>query len=306
MQDGLLKITRNTFLIVGIMLLPVLSYFNQQVYAQNLAIPKVKGLTLAPLRNELEIAPGVSVDGVLAVTNSTDKPMKVSFTVEKFSVINQQYDYAFTADSDMTKWVTFSNSEVDLLAGESKKIPYTIGVPLSAEPGGRYISLFASTNAQSGADSSINSRQRVASLIYLTVSGDITRSGNMIYLSSPSVINAKGNWSTVLQNTGTTHFRSRYNVQTINLLNNEIEANNHGDALVLPGSLRLINGDLPLPRFPGLYKVIYTIGLGDTPAIIEEHYILYLTPITVIFIFVMLTILIYWLYRRRKLKPLND
>ena len=143
--------------------------------------------------------------------------MTVSLSVEKFSVINQQYDYAFTEGSDLAKWVTFNPVEVNLTVGESKKISYTIGVPLSAEPGGRYISLFASTNVEtlSGDTSSL---QRIASLLYITVLGDVTRAGNLVSLTSPWAISGESIWSVAIQNTGTTHFRSRYNVQMNNLL----------------------------------------------------------------------------------------
>lgn len=271
------------------------------VYAQSNTKAQ-KGLTVSPIRSELEIAPGISQDGVLTITNSTKETMVVDLTAESFSVINQQYDYAFTSESEMAKWVSFSDSKIELAAGESKKANFTIGVPLSAEPGGRYISLFASTNTRVDNDISIVSRQRVASLIYLTVSGDVTRSGNLIYLTSPNVVTGQGNWSVVLQNTGTTHFRSRYDVKILNVINNEVVASSQGNALILPGSLRLINDKLPSTKLPGLYKAVYTIGLGDTPARVETHYIFYSSPLLVIFILFAILVFIYSIYRLKNHK----
>ncbi len=236
-----------------------------------------KGLTLSPLRNELELAPGTSLDGSLTVTNSTDKPMKISLNAEKFSVINQQYDYAFTDESDVARWVTFASDEVSLTAGESQKVSFSVGVPLSAEPGGRYISLFAATDSQSQ-DEGIHSRQRIASLLYITVSGDVSRVGNLVSLASPWAISGNGSWSVVLRNSGTTHFRSRYSTQLQNLLTHTIDVSMPGDALVLPGTVRAVTATLPAPKLPGLYKVIYTIGLGDTPAQTETRLVLYVPP----------------------------
>ncbi|PKL31905.1 hypothetical protein CVV43_00445 [Candidatus Saccharibacteria bacterium HGW-Saccharibacteria-1] len=264
-----------------------------------------KGLTVSPIRSELEIAPGVSMDGVLTVTNSTKETMVVDLTAESFSVINQQYDYAFTSESEMTKWVSFSDSKIELAAGESKKANYTIGVPLSAEPGGRYISLFASTNMHVDSDSSIVSRQRVASLLYLTVTGKITRSGNLIYLTSPNIVTEKVDWSMVLQNTGTTHFRSRYDVKILSIINNEVVATSQGDALILPGSLRLITDGLPSLKLPGLYKVVYTIGLGDTPARVETRYLFYSSPLVLIFVILIILASIYTAYRLKCRKAKN-
>lgn len=180
-----------------------------------------KGLTLSPLRSELNIAPGTSLEGTLTVTNSTDKAVAVSLNAEEFSVINQQYDYAFTQESEVAKWVTFTLSEADLVVGESKTVSYRVGVPLSAEPGGRYISLFASTDAgtQNGG---VNSRQRIASLLYITVLGDVTRAGHLVSLSSPWAISGESKWSMAIQNTGTTHFRSRYTVNIHNVLGHDM------------------------------------------------------------------------------------
>lgn len=236
-----------------------------------------KGLTLSPLRHELESAPGTSQDGSLTVTNSTDASMRIRLNAEEFSVITQQYDYAFTVESNVAKWVTFSSDEVELAVGESRQVSFTIGVPLSAEPGGRYVSLFASTDAdiQGGG---VNSQQRIASLIYLTVLGDVSRAGHLLSLSSPGLIGGASQWSIALQNTGTTHYRSRYNVNVQNIFGNHVVASMSGDALILPGTVRLVSDVLPLPPLPGLYKAVYTIGLGDSPAAIETRLVVYMPP----------------------------
>ena len=86
------------FFVIVLSVVCTYRWSTQTVAAQNKVITKPKGLTLSPLRNEIEIAPGTSLDGVLTVTNSTKKPMTVSMNAEAFSVINQQYDYAFTAE----------------------------------------------------------------------------------------------------------------------------------------------------------------------------------------------------------------
>ena len=282
------------FVVLVFMIGVCLLYF-QPTYAESAV--DLKGLTLSPLRTELEISPGTSLDGVLTVKNSTDKPMTVSLTAEEFSVINQQYDYAFTAESNMAKWVRFTPIEVDLTVGETKDVKYSVGVPLSAEPGGRYISLFASTDTASS-NSAVKSRQRVASLLYITVSGQVTRVGNLVSLSSPWLISGTSSWSAALRNYGTTHFRSRYNIQVLNLIGNDTAASSLGDDLILPGTVRSIYGDLALPKFPGIYKVIYTVGLGDSPAVVETRYILYMPWYAAIFFIVLVILLVSTIVRK--------
>jgi len=271
--------------------------FPQIVSAQVKMIQK--GLTLSPLRSELNINPGTSLDGQLTVTNSTSKAMVVNINAEEFSVINQQYDYAFTTESDVSKWARFNPSEVNIPSGESKKVTYTIGVPLSSEPGGRYISLFASTNTGL-LNGGVESKQRIASLVYITVLGDVTRAGNLVSLTSPWLITGDNNWNVAIQNTGSTHFRSRYNVQVKDLLWDGVAASESGESLILPGTIRSVSDKLPAPKWPGIYKVVYNIGLGDTPAKIETRVLIYMPIWTTFSIITIATVLLYWFYSRRK------
>lgn len=263
-------------------------------------ISKPKGLTLSPLRTELNITPGTSLDGVLKVTNNSTKPMSVNMTAEAFSVINQQYDYAFTAESNVVKWVSFDHTEINLGPGKSQGVKYMVGIPLSAEPGGRYISLFASTDTSNPTDSGILSKQRVASLLYITVLGDISRVGHLVSLTSPWLIGGDSTWSVALQNTGTTHYRSRYNLQIKDLIFNGTAASMSGEALILPGTVRLVSDTLPAPFWPGLYKAIYNIGLGDNPSVTKTALILYMPIWALIIIVILFAVLIYWLTRNRR------
>lgn len=256
----------------------------------------LKELTLAPLRSEFEIAPGTAQTGYLTVTNpSTDSSSLISFNVEEFSVINQQYDYAFTAESNVAAWVSFEMNEVSLKAGESKKIKFDISVPLTAEPGGRYISLFAAKDDETG-----TSRQRIASLVYINVSGRVTRIGSMLSLSTPWYTNGVSRWSVVIQNKGTTHFRSRYILEIYNIFNRDDTSIEAGESLILPNTTRLIIGQVPAVKFPGIYKLVYTIGLGDTPAVIKESYILFLPAWLMIFILlIFIAYIIYYFIKPR-------
>ena len=293
----LLAVIVSFLFVVVVSVVFVCSYSTQPAAAQD---KTTKGLTLSPLRSELNIAPGTSLDGTLTVTNSTDKPMLVSLSAEEFSMINQQYDYAFTVESNLAKWVTFNSNEVNLAVGESKKISFTVGAPLSAEPGGRYISLFASTDTGIQ-DGGVSSRQRIASLLYITVLGDVSRVGHLLSIASPWAVSGNSIWSAIIQNTGTTHFRSRYNVQTMNLWGGVV-ASSQGDALILPGTVRSVSDALPLPQPPGIYKIVYMIGLGDTPSVTETRFVLYATPLSTVAVVAVVVVLYLWLLRRRSSK----
>lgn len=236
-----------------------------------------RDLTLSPLRTELAVAPGTAIDGVLKVSNRTPKSMNVTLSAEVFRVTNEQYDYAFSEDSDAAKWIRFDQDTIELSSGEEKTVEYQLAAPLKAEPGGRYISLFASANTESDS-ATVPSRQRVASLLYITVQGEVTRTGQFLGLDMPWLTTKDSVWSTRIRNGGTTHFRSRYSI-VMKTIGGEIVSEQREDALILPGTVRLVSDTLRMPRWPGLYQLDYKIGLGDSPSHRESRWIFFSPPL---------------------------
>lgn len=263
-----------------------------------------KGLTLSPVRTEIALNPGVSHSATLSITNTTNTSMTVRLTAEAFSVVNEQYDYIFNAETELTKWVTFAPDIIELATGETKKVPYTVAVPVSAEPDGRYISMFATTDTGTE-NGGITSQQRIASLLYLSVNGDVTRSGNLIGLSSPWLVQGPTVWTAKVQNAGTTHFRSKYTIEVKTLFNQQL-TKSEGDALILPGSIRALQGNFPVPNWPGIYTVHYTIGLGDSPAKEVTKMFVY-APLWLISVIVTgILLIIVAILRRNKIRSKND
>lgn len=250
------------------------------------------GLTLSPLRTELTIEPGTRVQKTLLVSNRTDKKMTVSFSAESFKTTNESYDYVFDRETEIATWVQFEHENIELDPSQTSEETYSIGVPLGTEPGGRYLTLFVSYDTVTDASDKTLSRQRVGSNQYITVSGDVTRQGSIEALTSPSFVGGGDpRWSVLIENSGTTHFRSRYSVSVENLIGGGSVATLTGNALVLPHTTRSINDKLPLPKLPGIYKVVYTIGLGDTPAVTETRFVIYV-PTVIIIVVIMAFVLI--------------
>jgi len=260
------------------------------------------GLIITPLRSEYEIDPGTVQKGNLVVTNSSDVKLEVNFSAEEFNVINPNYDYAFTPDSAIAKWVYFDKEIVTLEPNQSEKIQYSINVPLSAEPGGRYISLFASydNNLPSQAQA-ISSRQRLASLAYITVNGNVTKLGQLATLSMPWLADNNINWSATIQNTGTTHFRSLYNITIDDMFGNEVMSHS-GNTLILPSSVKLVSGVIQSGMLPGLYKATYKIGMGDLPSATEIRLFLYLPSWFLWLILIIISTLVALKYKKKLTK----
>lgn len=245
-------------------------------------------IKVSPVRTELEISPGTIKYDFIEITNNSTNPTDVQLTAEEFNVINQKYDYIFTDDSDVVKWIGFEVSTFKLEANETKKIKYSVGVPNNTEPGGRYISLFASSRIKN--DGGFASKQRVASLIYVTIIGDVTKTGALVNFNSPWLTGRDGGWSTTIRSNGSTHFHSLQSVTIFNLFGNKV-AESSNDSLILPASIKLTTNTLPNLSLPGVYRAIYKVSLGDSPSVEKKTILIYL-PSWVGYVFILIIVIL--------------
>lgn len=234
-----------------------------------------KGLALSPIRSEVEVSPGSILKRTLQLTDYSNQAMTVRLNAEEFKVIDQQYDYSFDARSDVSKWVTFEKTVVQLEPGKSETVNFKVSVPKNAEPGGRYLSIFASTDARAAAGE-LQTEQRIASLVYLTVQGKVTRSGELKSLQGPFIFDGYQPWKITITNSGTVHFRSKYSVSVRSIFDDQEVASKTDDSLILPNTARAIDAPMPALKYLGVYHAVYTVGLGDSPAAIREQYIVFL------------------------------
>jgi len=229
-------------------------------------------LLVTPIRTELSVDAGSAYKGALTLKNTGKTTLTVTLEAQAFDVTNQNYDYAFKPDAPINDWVNFTQPTVTLDPEQSYVAHYLVSVPIGAEPGGKYLSLFAA--AQPDTDTGITSIERVGSLLYLTVPGAITKKGELLILKSPFITTNEINWSATIRNGGTAHFRTNYEQITKTLWNTTITSNK-GSALILPASVRLIQGSADHPKWLGIYKVQYTFTLGDTGTHIQTRLFVY-------------------------------
>jgi hypothetical protein len=98
-----------------------------------------------------------------------------------------------------------STSET-LKAGEQRVIPFTVKIPADAAPGGHFAVIWWSTTPPGESGKQVAIVTRAGVLVYLTISGNIQESGNVVDLS-PSVphniaIALPINFSVLFKNTG--------------------------------------------------------------------------------------------------------
>lgn len=243
-------------------------------YAQN----ESRGLTISPVRQEQTVKPGTPARGSFMVGNATNESMKIDLMVEQFSVADYSYDYEFRAPPS-NDWVKLKQSQVILAPNKTQKINYDIVVPRNSPPGGYYFSLFASTTVKGPG---LPGTVRAASLLYMKVDGKLVRTSVMENASSPFwVTSSKVPYEFDVKNTGNVHF-SAYFYGRIDWLFGSLPESGTSH-LLMPNAIRKIEGSVPSPILPGVYKMTYgyKVDFADIE-INQSRYIIFIPPWSVV------------------------
>ncbi len=231
--------------------------------------PKNKGLFVTPTRAYIDVTAGQSSGDTMTIANITDRPMTVTLSVEQFSVADYTYDYAFTQVKE--DWIKFQSSLITLQPGKSEHVSYAVIAPADAAPGGHYFTLFATTSLEGTAKSTV----KVATVLYLTVGGQLQRTTEIQKETTPWIsFGGDIPFSFDVKNTGNTHFFA-YAAGKVNgpFAQPETTEETH---ILLPAAVRTIGGSMTSPVLPGIYEAVYGYKTDDGQTVNRSKYIVYL------------------------------
>ena len=138
-----------------------------------------KGPNLRPYCNYV-LSPGSQLTDYVGVTNFSDKPLTLSvYASDAFNNSTGGFDLlaASVAPADSGTWIAFKKNIVKIPAKTRLDIPFTLQVPSDASPGDHVAGVIASyTVAGGGGSQSVTVDQRVASRMYIRISGAVTPS----------------------------------------------------------------------------------------------------------------------------------
>lgn len=260
-------------------------------------VPEQRGLLITPPRQYLNVDPGKVTESSFTVANLTDRRLDIFLSVEQFSVANYTYDFKFEAPFE--DWIKLEETKVSLEKSESHTVNYTVNAPVGAKPGGHYFTLFASVDL--GEDRHI----RAATVVYITASGELTKTSTVTKTNFPWItIGGDIPISFDIQNTGNTHFLAYIS----GVLRGWGPTQSSGEAahLLIPATTRRVEGKLPGPIIPGLYKAVY--GYRDEEGKDTRHsqYIMYLPPWTWVFAAGVIWFIVVFVRRKRRLKAIGS
>lgn len=260
------------------------------VLAATAQTKKNNGLRVVPLRSYPSQQPGTTSTGSLTVTNQTEKSLNVILSVEDFKVVNEEYDYSFS-ESKEVGWIQFTDTGINLASQETKSIPYGLAVPNDASPGGHYFALVASANTPRDTID-ITEIRRVASLVYLEVSGKLVKKGGLRNIDAPW-FTTTGNIEIAasLVNNGNTHTRARLSFRQRFIPFGRTAVTDQSEALVLPATVRTLHQTSQLPKLPGVYSISAEYAPPQGGLVIKSRKVLYVPWWSL----AMVPIIAYWL-----------
>ncbi|MFA5172734.1 MAG: hypothetical protein WC426_14320, partial [Sulfuriferula sp.] len=241
--------------------------------AASAAESKDKGLSIAPLRQEMTVPVNKTGAGVFTIANLTGKLMKVNLSVRQFSVNDYDYQYIFrTPEYD---WIALKQTQVDVQPHQSVKIAYTVTIPAGTTPGGYYFALFASTDI---VGPGLPGTVQAASLLYLRADGKLVRTSILQNDSIPLIVTGSViPYKFDVRNTGNIHFSAYFYGQVRSLVHLSQEVGT--SHLLMPGAIRTVEGTVPSPILPGVYQVTYGYRVDFAQIITAKTaYIIYIPP----------------------------
>ncbi|MCG2692159.1 hypothetical protein L6272_05020, partial [Microgenomates group bacterium] len=231
-------------------------------------------ITAIPPRLELSALPGAILQETIKVRNESAAEMAFDVQAVDFIVNNNQgtpvaVDEAVSGRWSLASWITASPKKILLQPQETAAINLIISLPENALPGGHYAMITYNPSTEGlmniqGSGSAII--QKVGTLIYFNVIGDITEAANLKQFQvdkpfkyyGPTAITAE------IENLGDIHFNPTGNLTITNLLgktvfSQELEAKN-----IFPFASRLYNWEFPGKYHLGRYTAKLEASAGNS------------------------------------------
>ncbi len=220
-----------------------------------------QGIGVSPTSQEVQLQPGTSTRHELTVINDGDTDVTYRLVATDYRVTNENYQGDFSssrkaADVSAVSWFLLPVGTLTVKARQQVKQSYTIVVPPTAVVGGHYAAVFVETVPPPGKGGTFISRvERIGSLFYLAVAGDLKRSGSVLPLSADWLQALSPIKSTLrVRNDGNVHFLAEGTAQ-LSTPFGEVGTPEQFRGEVLPGTTRRFALALPAGSPIGLYKV---------------------------------------------------
>jgi hypothetical protein len=189
-------------------------------------------LTITPPLFQITQSPGTDWNSMLRIVNSNSYDLVVSASATDFhpsgetgNAVLEETPPADPADTHrMSGWIRLPLGAITIPRGKTADIPFSIHVPINADPGGHYAAIMVGTAfgaKQQGGGSSVSSK--VTSLIFFRVPGEVIEEGVIrdFFAEERMVQTPDASFSLRFENKGNVHILPQGNIIITNMWGKE-------------------------------------------------------------------------------------
>jgi hypothetical protein len=264
-------------------------------------------VTVSPASAQLSVDPGGSVSKDITILNSGDDTYTVALSTAPYYVTGLQYDPHFTqlpGTRNASEWITLDTETAELTSNQTIHVKYTVTVPADTPPGGYYAVIFTET-AQDAVSGGIVPKKRVGSLVYITVNGEVQKTGSATGKAVPLFSLSKINPLSIrVANSGGVHFSSKVTFSVTDITGKEVYATDI-ERIILPSTEREITADWTTASAAGIYTVHRKATVADELVTLDDQTVVVVTPWFLLFLGIFLLSIIVLITTRLRQRKRN-
>jgi len=274
----------------------------------------VKIAAIPPRVEDLVADPGEVITREIKVRNLSDREMALETKISDFIVEGNKGVPVFLSEQPLSstenrwalsQWVNVSPTRFVLKPGETKALDLVIIVPENALPGGHYAAvLYQPAKGQVGFKGSASEVvPSVASLLYLTVSGDITEDAFVRRMDIPRFSEyGPIEIETEIENLSDVHIKPLATIRIYNLFNQLSTSLKLEELNIFPGKSRVYQNTWSRKWLFGRYKAVLEGSYGSQGQALLATAYFWVIPWKILLIILLAVILIVLLtiYFKRK------
>ena len=236
-------------------------------------------ITLTPPLFQITQSPGTDWKSLLRVVNSNSYDITVNVKVQDFhpngETGNPEFEELTKGTPEdahrMSGWIEIPEGNITITHSTTAEIPFTVHVPLGADPGGHYAAIIVGTVASKTEGSGSGVSSAIGSLMFMRVPGEVVEKGEIrdFYAAHEVVQSTDAKFVLRFENQGNVHLIPQGNIEITNMwgkVRGKMDINQSNTfGNVLPKSTRKFEftwqGDAS-PFEVGRYKAVATLVYG--------------------------------------------
>lgn len=278
-------------------------------------------LTASPVRvgddNSLTLNPGDKKQIQLKVRNNSAEAIKIESAAVDFTVADDGQTPLAVSETtsnrwSLASWLTIVPAINEVPAGEAAVINVLIEVPADALPGGHYAMIYHTPeNASKETVSASGISQRVGTLLYVIVNGDIKQAASISHFEWPKFKeNGPVDFSVTVNNQSDVHLALAPQIKIYNLFGKQVGEVTAEKKNVFPLSERAFAGTWQKIWGFGYYKAVAEVIYGDQGQVATAVASMWMIPVKLILLVLiavlLAVILLIALQKKKRKDPPQD